>query len=536
VTEGKAKLRQLLVYILTVLFLLIARPDLVHAVCDCGNGDGAPLLAPIAIDGNFGDWAPVLADQDNIVCDGPNIDSVGNTLADLDAPVQSTGRDMTEFAFTWDGTNLYLYTARTGSPSNTQNFIYYADIDNDGLMETGEPIIEANWKGNNRTVTLSLGTYQAFAASGDPMTDPSGFGDGYTLPGTVPSTTQYAQGTWGSASGIMMEIYVPWGALVVAPGTGHSIHVSSTNSNVTSPSLPSQVDDNIGGCGGGGGTLQFADLDFSGASSLQGGPLSTVYGPHHLINLGNGDDTFAFASSVSGTHLPTITYFLDADSDGAYTPTVDTPILAPVFLAPGDSLDMLVACTIGAGAAGLATVVTTATSGFDPTVFDSVTDTVDALSPDIIVLKSAAVISDPVNGSSNPKAIPLAEVLYTVQVSNQGNGSADTDSVNIADSIPADSSLFVGDLSGTAGSGPVIFTDGATTSGLTYTFIDLDDLTDDLAFSSDSGSSYAYTPSPDVDGYDSAVTNIRVNPKGAFFADTGSGTPGFQIRYKVRVK
>jgi len=539
VTEGKVKLRQLLVYILTVLFLLIAGPDLVHAVCDCGNGDGQPLLTTIAIDGNFGDWTPVLADQDNIVCDGPNIDSMGNTLADLDAPVASTGRDMTEFAFTWDGTNLYLYTARTGSPKNTQNFIYYADIDNDGFMETNEPVIEANWQGNNRRVTITLRRYQAVAASGDSMTDPSGFGDGYTLPGTIlstiPPSTPY-QGIWGSANGQMMEIYVSWVALGLAPGTGHSIHVSSTNSNVTSPSLPSQVDDNIGGCGGGGGTIQFADLDFSGASSLQGGPLSTVYGPHHLINLGNGDDTFAFASSVSGAHTPAISYFLDADSDGAYTPTVDTPILAPVFLAPGDSLDMLVACTISLGAGGLATVVTTATSGFDPAVSDSVTDTVNAVSPDIIVLKSLAVINDPVNGSSNPKAIPLAEVLYTVQVSNQGSASADSNSVSVSDAVSADTSLFVGDLSGTAGSGPVVFIDGSPTSGLGYTFISLGDGTDDLAFSSNNGASYAYTPTPDVDGYDSAVTNIRVNPKGAFNGDTGSGIPGFQIRFKVRVK
>ena len=522
--------------ILAVLFLLLAGPQFVYAVCDCGNGDGQPLLTTITIDGNFNDWAAVLADQDNIVCDGPNIDSVGNTLTDLDAPVASTGRDMTEFAFTWDGTNLYLYTARTGSPKNTQNFVYYADIDNDGLMETGEPIIEANWQGNNRTVTLSLGSYQAAAASGDPMTDASGFGDGYTLPGTVPSTTQYAQGTWGSASGVMMEIFVPWGSLVVTPGTGHSIHVSSTNSNVTSPSLPAQVDDNIGGCGGGGGSIQYADLDFSGASSLQGGPLSTVYGPHHLINLGNGDDTFAFASSVSGAHTPAISYFLDADSDGAYTPTVDTPIVAPVFLAPGDSLDMLVACTIGPGATGLATVVTTVTSGFDPAVADSVTDTVNAVSPDIIVLKSLSVISDPVNGGTNPKAIPLAEVLYSVQVSNQGSTAADTDSVIVTDSIPVDTIFFVGDLSGSAGSGPVTFIDGSPTSGLSYTFISLGDGTDDLAFSSNNGASYAYTPSPDVDGYDSAVTNIQVNPKGPFNGDSGSGSPDFQIRFKVRLQ
>jgi len=533
------EVRHLLRFILTALFLFFVGPSSVHAACDCGNGDGQPLLTTINIDGVFNDWATVLTDEDNIVCDGPNIDSFDNPLADLDVPVPAKGRDMTEFAFTWDGTNLYLYTARTGSSKNTQNFIYYADIDNDGLMETGEPVIGANWKGSNRDVTVSLGTYQAVAASGDPMVDQNGFGDGYTLPGTVPNMTQYDQGTWGSANGLMMEIYLPWNALVgIDPGTGHSIHVSSTNVTITAPSLPGQVEDNIGGCGGGSGSTQYANLNFSGASSLQGGPLSTVYGPHHLINLGNGDDTFVFTSLVSGSHSPSIAYFLDIDSDGAYNPSVDTPIAAPVFLAPGDSLDMLVACTIGFGATGLATVVTTATSGFDPAVADSVTDTVNAASPDIIVLKSMSVISDPVNGGSNPKAIPQAEVLYTVQISNQGNTSTDTDSVFVTDSIPADATLFVGDLSGSAGSGPVIFIDGSPASGLSYTFISLSDGGDDLAFSSDSGPSpaFTYNPIPDVDGYDFSVTNIRVNPKGPFNGDTGSGSPDFQIRFKVRVR
>jgi uncharacterized repeat protein (TIGR01451 family) len=522
-------------FILSALFLFLVGPSSVHAVCDCGNGDGQPLLTTIGIDGNFNDWAPVLADEDNIVCDGPNIDSYGNTLADLDVPVPAKGRDMTEFAFTWDGTNLYLYTVRTGSSKNTQNFIYYADIDNDGLMETGEPVIGANWQGSNRQVTVSLGTYQAVVPSGDPMVDQNGFGDGYTLPGTVPNMTQYDQGIWGSADGLMMEIYVPWGIgyLNVAAGTGHSIHVSSTNVTITAPSLPGQVEDNIGGCGGGSGSIQYANLDFSGASSLQGGPLSTVYGPHHLINLGNGDDTFAFASSITGTHAPTVAYFLDVNSNGAYNPGVDTPIAAPVFLAPGDSMDMLVAYTIAPGASDLATIVTTATSGFDPAVADSVTDTVNAVSPDIIVLKSMSVISDPVNGGSNPKAIPQAEVLYTVQVSNQGNTAADTDSIFVTDSVPADTTLFVGDL---GGAGPVIFIDGSPASGLSYTYISLGDGDDDLTFSSNNGASYAYTPSPDVDGYDSAVTNIRVNPKGPFNGDTGSGSPDFQIRFKVRVR
>jgi hypothetical protein len=81
-----------------------------------------------------------LADPDNSVCDGPTAG-----LVDRDAPVQSTGRDIDHFAFTWDDNNVYLYTQRVGSTNNVQRFVYYADTSNDGLLQTGERVIGVNW-------------------------------------------------------------------------------------------------------------------------------------------------------------------------------------------------------------------------------------------------------------------------------------------------------------------------------------------------------------------------------------------------------
>ena len=65
--------------------------------------------------------------------------------------------------------------------------------------------------------------------------------------------------------------------------------------------------------------------------------------------------------------------------------------------------------------------------------------------PDIIVLKSAQTIDDPV-GSADPKSVPGANVLYTITVTNQGGGPADADTFIITDAIPANTELFVGDL------------------------------------------------------------------------------------------
>ena len=153
-----------------------------------------------------------------------------------------------------------------------------------------------------------------------------------------------------------------------------------------------------------------------------------------------------------------------------------------------------------------------------------------AISPDIVITKSALTTNDPVNAGSNPKAIPGATVLYSIVLSNQGAGATDSDSVVVTDAIPANTELYAGDLGG----GPIVFINSS--SGLTYTYNTLGDGSDDLSFSSDGGTSWNYTPAPDVDGYDSAVTNIRVNPKGVLAASDGTSNPGFQLRFQVRVR
>ena len=141
---------------------------------------------------------------------------------------------------------------------------------------------------------------------------------------------------------------------------------------------------------------------------------------------------------------------------------------------------------------------------------------------------------DAVVGAHNPKAIPGAVAAYTITVNNQGGRPADVDSTVITDTVPADSSLMVSDIGG-AGSGPLNFSDGSPASGLTYTFSSLASTTDDLEFSSDGGASFGYTPTPDGNGVDASVTDIRINPKGVFLPSSGAGNPGFNIGFRVRV-
>jgi uncharacterized repeat protein (TIGR01451 family) len=55
--------------------------------------------------------------------------------------------------------------------------------------------------------------------------------------------------------------------------------------------------------------------------------------------------------------------------------------------------------------------------------------------PTVAVAKSSIVVSDPVNNTSNPKAIPGAIVEYRIQASNTGNAAAQQ--VGFTDALPA---------------------------------------------------------------------------------------------------
>jgi uncharacterized repeat protein (TIGR01451 family) len=526
----------------------------VLAACVCGYGDGRfTTHTSIAIDGATLDWATVLLDTDNSSCDGyaPN----QPPQPDRDAPVQSTGRDLSSFTYTWNNTHVQTLTGRAASDNNVQRFIYYADTDNDGKMETGERCIVAGWKGSNRNVDLYLGRYLQVAAGGDPMVDGSGYGDGYTLPGTItglPSTGQpdYS-GTWGSLSGVLMEWQVPWADAPGAPGLGipagraFTFHVSATNSNPGAGSFPAQVDDNMAGCGGGGASNQYAALDFLFDRTITTTAGTTVYGAHRVINQGNGTDRFDLtAGTPTGMHAPTMTFYRDVDRSGTFTAgdvaltdtggglAVDTGAMAA-----GDTAWVLIRYVVASNATGTATIISTARSAYDNNWTDIATDQVVVTPlPDLRVTKSRSTVYDPVLGvSANAKAIPAARVDYTIRVENRGLGTVDLGTVIVTDAIPARTRLYVGNLNG-AGSGPVVVTNGTPSSGLGYLFTSLASTADNVDFSNDGGATWNYTPVPDADGFDGTVTNLRVTFSGIMNATGITGHPYVTMRFRVDVR
>lgn len=155
--------------------------------------------------------------------------------------------------------------------------------------------------------------------------------------------------------------------------------------------------------------------------------------------------------------------------------------------------------------------------------------------PQLTVSLDTGTLSDPTNGTSNPKAIPGAVVLNTVTVSNAGMTAVDANTLVINQALPSDAALRVSDFDGVT-AGPVQYLDGTSSSGLSYSFLGLANTGDDVEFSNNFGSNYLYTPVPGAGGADPAVTNIRINPKGTFNGNSGGGDPTATFAFKTIVQ
>ncbi len=148
--------------------------------------------------------------------------------------------------------------------------------------------------------------------------------------------------------------------------------------------------------------------------------------------------------------------------------------------------------------------------------------------PLLTLTKTSAVVSDPVNGASDPKAIPGAFVDYTVSLSNQGIGQVDPGTVEITDPVPPNTALYVD----TSGGAPISFVDGSPSSGLTYNYVS------DLRFTDNAGGvgPFDYAPVPDAQGFDPLVTAYRIILGGAMNGSSVGGDPSFSIVFRVRIE
>ena len=149
----------------------------------------------------------------------------------------------------------------------------------------------------------------------------------------------------------------------------------------------------------------------------------------------------------------------------------------------------------------------------------------------VAISMSYDVVSDGVNGASNPQAINGAVVQFTVAVTGPAKGSTAAASFAINNDIPDQMALYVGDID-SSGSGPVAFIEND--SGLEFAFSGLSSADDALEFSNNGGQTFDYIPHPDGDGFDDDVTHIRIAPSGLLMP-ADSHAPRFSIQYRMRI-
>ncbi|RPD45153.1 T9SS type A sorting domain-containing protein [Paracnuella aquatica] len=289
--------------LLSILFALVVMTNLM-AQCDpnavtkrwTGTGNSGDLAGPIpiSVDGSVVDWQthiigsytavgtdayknynPYLAPvaPGNVQIDGYDDDVTINNVVgtDLDDP-QASSRDLRYFAFTFDKTNIYFYFRRPANGTTQMSFYYFMDINADGYMRTGEPVVRIGIT-NNSAPTITMCYYQekspAAAGSiiglGDPMTSPStGLADGYNMPGSVVQVSNQPTVNVGELfnaslleSGYGVEFVVPFSFLKTYTGLTlptlsytrvFTWHVSLNNGSGGPTVDASKFEDNAGGC------------------------------------------------------------------------------------------------------------------------------------------------------------------------------------------------------------------------------------------------------------------------------------------------
>jgi uncharacterized repeat protein (TIGR01451 family) len=219
-------------------------------------------------------------------------------------------------------------------------------------------------------------------------------------------------------------------------------------------------------------------------------------------------------------------------TNGTTPQVMVTPLTAYTFTELGAGATSLtqytsaITCTnafTGSATTLPSTVGGTVTPRMGDVISCTITNTRRANNATLTLVKTSSVISDPINGSTNPKAIPGAIVRYSILVTNTGATAVDSNSVLLIDSLPTQ--MAVGTSATPA------FTQGSPTSNLTFT------AANDIRYSSaaTAPTTYAgctYTP---TSAYDPAVKFVCINPKGTMAGSSGT-PPNFTISLQAQMK
>lgn len=275
-----------------------------------------------------------------------------------------------------------------------------------------------------------------------------------------------------------------------------------------------------------------------------------------VTNTGNTTQGYILTVDVPAAAIPmsNIRIYVDANNDGIpdagelYSAGTNAGDLDPNGV-PGtdDVMQVLVVADTPAGAtdasvddvrlvaqatnAGTATVATAAaapTAGVDVVFADAAGTTSDAnrdgqhsaaatYTVESATLTAAKTVLSTTDEFGSGFAIPGANVVYQIRVTNSGAAAVDANTVSVMDQIPANTRLCVATVGNCA---QPTFVDGATSSGLGAAAFEYSYVTG--ATACDNASFTGTPPTADADGYDATVTCVRQRPTGSM-----NGAGGF---------
>jgi uncharacterized repeat protein (TIGR01451 family) len=155
---------------------------------------------------------------------------------------------------------------------------------------------------------------------------------------------------------------------------------------------------------------------------------------------GAGDTVITYLDEMAEDETRTVHIVGDIPIGAKNGDTADVTLVADAHEGGGaGSLGTELNNTAGANTAGVDTVLADGAGDEDLAENGdfSDTDTFEVAAADVTVTKASTVISDPINGTTNPKAIPGATIEYCITVTN-GAGAATATGVNVNDVLPAD--------------------------------------------------------------------------------------------------
>lgn len=250
--------------------------------------------------------------------------------------------------------------------------------------------------------------------------------------------------TWPGAGAKLQSIWIAFAAVaaffLLFAGSGHAAsplagtsignQASATyvdGSNVTR-SVSSNVVSTI--------VQQVAALTITQDLAKTAAPGTQVSYPVTLTNTGNGTDSFALATTMSGGfNFTSVTYYADSNGDGVADNT--TPITNTGSLTSGAVFRFVAVGnvpTTGVPSGAVNTLTITAASGFAPAVFASVVETT--------TITNNAVIN--VNKAMSAVAGASPSTGYTVTLNYNNTGNTAASAVTLTDALPAGMTYVAG--------------------------------------------------------------------------------------------